>query len=48
MTGRTEQWEVTQKLFEFHIRRLGFNQDKGVKQADDPPQSVEPIQQGLF
>jgi hypothetical protein len=48
MTGRTEQWEVTQKLFEFHIRRLGFNQDKGVKQPDEPEVISEPIQQGLF
>jgi DNA repair photolyase len=48
MTGRTEQWEVTQKLFEFHIRRLGFNQDKGVKQPDDRPTFVEPTQQRLW
>jgi hypothetical protein len=48
MTGRTEQWEVTRKLFEFHIRRLGFNQDKGVKQPDEPEVISEPIQQGLF
>ena len=48
MTGRTEQWEVTRKLFEFHIRRLGFNQDKGVKQPDEPTVPIEPIQQGLF
>jgi DNA repair photolyase len=47
MTGRTEQWEVTQKLFEFHIRRLGFNQDKGVKQPDENP-PIDPIQQALF
>ncbi|HQZ83377.1 MAG TPA: radical SAM protein [Pyrinomonadaceae bacterium] len=25
MTGKTEQWEVTRKLFDFHARRLGFN-----------------------
>jgi len=24
-TGKTEQWEVTKKLFEFHTKRLGFN-----------------------
>jgi len=48
MTGRTEQWEVTQKLFEFHIRRLGFNQDKGVKQPEDVPQSAEVQQPRLF
>jgi DNA repair photolyase len=48
MTGRTEQWDVTQKLFEFHIRRLGFNQDKGVKQPDDESANVEQVQQRLF
>jgi len=48
MTGRTEQWEVTQKLFEFHIRRLGFNQDKDVKQPEDVPQSAEVQQPRLF
>jgi hypothetical protein len=48
MTGRTEQWDVTQKLFEFHIRRLDFNQDKGVKQPDDEPANVEQVQQRLF
>ena len=25
-TGRTEQWEVTKKLFDFHAKRLGFRQ----------------------
>ena len=25
-TGKTEQWEVTKKLFAFHAQRLGFNQ----------------------
>lgn len=25
MTGKTEQWEVTTRLFEFHAKRLGFN-----------------------
>ncbi|QYO66392.1 radical SAM protein [Leptolyngbya sp. 7M] len=24
--GKTEQWEITRNLFEFHARRLGFNQ----------------------
>jgi len=48
MTGRTEQWEVTQKLFEFHIRRLGFNQDKGVKQAEEVVETAKVQQQKLF
>lgn len=48
MTGRTEQWEVTTRLFEFHVRRLGFNQDKGVKQPDEEPTLAEPAQQRLW
>jgi len=48
MTGRTEQWDVTKRLFEFHIKRLGFNQDKGVKQTDETPTAAEPSQQALF
>ena len=48
MTGRTEQWDVTQRLFEFHVKRLGFNQDKGVKQADEAPTAIEPVQERLF
>jgi DNA repair photolyase len=46
MTGRTEQWEVTTKLFEFHARRLGFNQNKAVVEIEEP--LAEPIQQNLF
>jgi DNA repair photolyase len=43
--GRTEQWEVTKKLFEFHTRRLGFNvRDRETKQVALP----EPTQQRLF
>ena len=48
MTGRTEQWEVTPRLFEFHIRRLGFNQDKGVKQPEETVESAAVQQQRLF
>ena len=43
--GKTEQWDVTRKLFDFHVRRLGF------KQHEKPPEIVhEPtlIQQSLF
>jgi DNA repair photolyase len=43
--GRTEQWEVTKKLFQFHIRRLGFNQHKAVLETSEIPQ---PTQQTLF
>jgi DNA repair photolyase len=45
-TGKTEQWEVTQKLFDFHARRLGFNQ------KEPKPEVIEetsvPVQQTLF
>jgi DNA repair photolyase len=45
MTGRTEQWEVTTKLFEFHARRLGFTHHE-----DNEPStgSVAPVQPALF
>jgi DNA repair photolyase len=42
--GKTEQWEVTRKLFDFHARRLGLVEH-------ETPESVEekiPIQAGLF
>ena len=43
--GKTEQWEVTGKLFEFHARRLGFKQH-------EKPVEIEavamPVQQTLF
>jgi DNA repair photolyase len=47
MTGKTEQWEVTQKLFDFHVRRLGF------RQHEKPPEPIVesvviPVQQRLF
>ena len=45
--GRTEQWEVTRKLFEFHTRRLGFNQNEVVVEIDDAP-PPEPTQPTLF
>lgn len=45
--GRTEQWEVTKKLFDFHARRLGF------REHDTPTEEVQiaqaaPTQQSLF
>ena len=44
-TGKTEQWEMTKKLFEFHSRRLGFTQHE-----ETPVVEVEPVlvQQRLF
>lgn len=53
MTGKTEQWEVTQRLFDFHSRRLGFNtKENDADHLSDTPQTPtaisEPIQQTLF
>jgi DNA repair photolyase len=43
--GRTEQWEVTKKLFEFHSKRLGFNvRDRNVENVRLP----QPSQGTLF
>lgn len=43
--GRTEQWDVTKKLFEFHARRLGFDQHK---KSVEPVPDAQPIQNRLF
>ncbi|CAN5198382.1 PA0069 family radical SAM protein [soil metagenome] len=44
-TGKTEQWEVTKKLFQFHANRLGFNvRDREVEKVPLP----EPAQPTLF
>ena len=43
--GKTEQWEMTRKLFEFHSLRLGFRQhEKPVEIVEKP----EPVQGSLF
>ncbi len=44
-TGRTEQWEVTRKLFEFHTRRLGFTQHQ---KPSDGVVEADPTQLNLF
>ena len=44
-TGRTEQWEVTKKLFDFHAKRLGFRQHET---AEEPETAATPIQATLF
>ena len=44
--GRTEQWEVTKKLFDFHAKRLGFRQHESP--AEQEPVRPEPAQQSLF
>ena len=44
-TGKTEQWEVTKRLFKFHADRLGFNvRDRSVEKVPLP----EPAQPTLF
>jgi DNA repair photolyase len=43
MTGRTEQWEVTRKLFDFHARRLGFNtKEPGADHLMEPESAKTP------
>ena len=44
-TGKTEQWEVTTKLFEFHAKRLGFRQHE---KPEEPEVAAMPVQQSLF
>ena len=47
-TGRTEQWEVTRKLFDFHARRLGFRGDEVSSEEEPQPAAAANIQQSLF
>jgi DNA repair photolyase len=53
--GKTKQWEMTKRLFEFHYKRLGFGQrreaelhepveNKVVNAVENPA----PVQQSLF
>ena len=45
--GKTEQWEVTKRMFNFHAKRLGFR--SGAESIEQPSKSVyEPVQQSLF
>jgi len=39
--GKTEQWEVTTKLFDFHMRRLGFNQREPKPDEKEIPATVQ-------
>ena len=48
MTGKTEQWEVTKKLFEFHVRRLEFNQHEETAEAEAADEAVPAVQGSLF
>ena len=44
-TGKTEQWEVTTKLFEFHAKRLGFRGHESPVPIEEPN---IPVQANLF
>lgn len=44
-TGKTEQWDVTVKLFDFHAKRLGFRQHE---KPAEPETAMTPVQQKLF
>ncbi len=47
--GKTEQWEVTKKLFDFHARRLGFNLRPNVSQEPAVQETAEVlVQPSLF
>ena len=49
MNGKTEQWEVTKKLFEFHSKRLGFKQHEMTETIEPLTQPIpQPIQRSLF
>ena len=45
--GRTEQWEVTKKLFDFHAKRLGFRQHEMPAEVEMQTPAA-PAQQSLF
>lgn len=46
-TGKTEQWEVTKRLFDFHAKRLGFRSGaESIEQHSEPV--YQPVQQSLF
>lgn len=48
-TGKTEQWEVTRKLFDFHAKRLGFKQHESPAEQEAPAtEPAQPAQQSLF
>ena len=46
-TGKTEQWEMTKKLFAFHAKRLGFNQRPETVEVVTAA-APDPVQQRLF
>ena len=46
--GKTEQWEMTKKLFDFHYKRLGFEKSERALNAEEIVESLMPNQQSLF
>ncbi|MEO6334196.1 MAG: radical SAM protein [Pyrinomonadaceae bacterium] len=49
-TGRTEQWEVTKKIFDFHAKRLGFRDHNTPTGSASETEASTPVpaQQSLF
>ena len=49
-TGKTEQWEMTKRLFDFHSRRLGFKGHEVAESIDETAveESSVPVQTNLF
>jgi DNA repair photolyase len=45
-TGKTEQWEMTRKLWDFHTKRLGFRERDNPSEPE--PETIVPAQQSLF
>ena len=41
-TGKTEQWDVTKKLFEYHSKRLGFRQHEAPAEEVAPAMPAQP------
>ena len=46
--GRTEQWEVTRKLWDFHAKRLGFRERENAPEPEVETVMPAPAQQSLF
>jgi DNA repair photolyase len=46
--GLTEQWSVTQKMFEFHFKRLGFTGREVIPETETAAVDAPPVQQSLF
>ena len=46
--GRTEQWEVTRKLWDFHAKRLGFRERENSPEPEEQTAVGQPAQQSLF